>query len=381
MIEILINKKLLEFNLIIYDAKLIIPVFLSIKVRMSAIQMNDSKKEYKHTTTCSVFDSPECSNEDTHSLRLGTSKVVVTETLSIEIAAVFDGHGGSEASVFLKENFVECFIASIITTHTFSTEETSDCKDSITIDSCLDEMYRSMIDAGVIAVDAELCQHIRTLRYTRDTGSTMVMWINFITPSGNNSYLATVGDSPAYAVCRNTGVITRALLHDIKDVACQEDAKLLPDITVITQRDNRPILDVCIRSPTICEMIPSGTMMYKNGMRALNIIRSLGHIHWKDSINKHPEITKVPDDVDIVVLMSDGVSGMMVDVEEYLQKSEELQWDVEEIGSFYRDRWYQPWKQRCNGIVSTEIDYIAIKGHNRHVADDMTIVQVIIDKI
>jgi serine/threonine protein phosphatase PrpC len=330
---------------------------------MSAIQLNDNKKEYKPTIS-SVFDSPECSNEDTNSLRLGTSTVVVTDTLSIEIAAVFDGHGGDEASMFLKENFVTCFIASI------EKELTLECA-----------TYQSIIDDGVIAADAALCEHLRTLRHTRDIGSTMSMWINFITPSGNNSYLATVGDSPAYAFCRATGVITRAALHDIKDVTCQEDAKLLPHITVITHRNNRPILDICIRSPTVCEMIPSGTMMYLHGMRSLNIPRSLGHIHWNNSINKHPEIIKVPDDADTIVLMSDGVSDMMVDVEEYLHQSMLLQWDVEKVGSFYRDRWYQPWKQSYKGRVSDEDTHIAIKGHTRHIADDMTIVQVILGKI
>jgi len=353
-------------------------VFFIEKVRMSALTMNDSKKEY---TTLSVFDSPECSNEDTNSSSVGTSMVVVNDTLSIEIAAVFDGHAGGEASMFLKEQFIDCFISSIAPA-SFSAELTKKCIDSITELSGTDKMYRSIIDGGVIAADTELCKHLRTLKLNgRDPGSTMSMWINFITPSGSNSYLVNVGDSPAYAVCRNTGVITRVILHDIKDVACHSEVEQLPHVTIITRRNNRRIMDICIRSPTICEMIPSATMMYMNGVRALNIPRSLGHIRWNTSINKHPEITKVPEDADTVVLMTDGVSDMMVDIEEYLQKSEELEWNVDEIGSFYRDRWYQPWNQRCNGYVSPETDYIAIKGDKLHVSDDMTIVQVKIGKI
>ena len=348
------------------------------KIRMSEIRMNDTNKEYNQDTTSSVFDSPECNNEDTHMNNLGKLTVVGTDKMSIEFAAVFDGHGGGEVSLFLKENFVEYFIASIQDT-SFSSIETNKCKDTITISTCLDEIYRTIIDEGVIAVDIVLCEHLRTLRLNgRDPGSTLSMWINFITPSGNNSYLVNVGDSPAYAFCRSTGVITKASLHDIKDPICQEEARLLPHVTVITRRSNRNILDICIRSPTVCEMIPSGTMIYMNGIRALNIPRSLGHIRWNDSINKHPEITKVPDDAYIIVLMSDGVSDLMVDVEEYLQKSEELSWNVEEIGSFYRDRWYQSWKQLCNGHVSTVDDHIAIKGDELHVSDDMTIVQVLI---
>lgn len=361
---------------------MIIQVFLSKKVRMSALTMNDSKKEY---TTISVFDSPECSNEDTNSSSIGTSKIVVNDTLSIEIAVVFDGHGGGEASMFLKEHFIDCFISSIAPA-SFSTELTKECIDSIAEFSGTDEMYREIIDGGVIAADTELCKHLRTLKLNgRDPGSTMSMWINFITPSGSNSYLVNVGDSPAYAVCRNTGVITRANLHDIKDVLCQADAKQHPHVTITTRlnngRNNGRIMDICIRSPTVCEMIPSATMMYMNGVRALNIPRSLGHIRWNTSINKHPEITKVPEDVDTVVLMTDGVSDMMVDVEEYFQKSEELEWNVDKIGSFYRDRWYQPWNQRCNGYVSPETAYIAIKGDKLHVSDDMTITQVKIGKI
>lgn len=356
--------------------KLIIHICLSKKLRMSALTMIDSKKEY---TTLSVFDSPECSNEDTNSSSIGTSKIVVNETLSIEIAAVFDGHCGGEASMFLKEHFIDCFISSIAHA-SFSAELTRECLDSITttVESS-DEMYRSIIDGGVITVDTELCKHLRTLKLNgRDPGSTMSMWINFITPSGSNSYLVNVGDSPTYAICRNTGVITRTKLHDIKDVSCQTDAAKHPQVTIITRRNNTRIMDICIQSPTVCEMIQSATMLYMNGVRAVNIPRSLGHIRWNESINKHPEITKVPEDADTVVLMTDGVSDMMVDVKEYFQKSEELGWNVDEIGSFYRDRWYQPWKQRFNGYVSGETDYIAIKGHKRHVSDDMTLMQVML---
>ena len=373
-VEILTNKKLLEFILIIYG-EIDYTCILSKKVRMSALPIIDTKKEY---TTLSVFDSPECSNEDTNSSSIGTSKIVVNDTLSIEIAAVFDGHGGNEASLFLKDHFIGCFISSIAPA-SFSAELTKECIDSITSSSGSEEMYRAIIDGGVIAVDIELCKHLRTLKLNRrDPGSTVSMWINFITPSGSNSYLVNVGDSPAHSICRDTGVITSAKLHDIKDVSCQTDAEKHPQVTVITRRNNGYIMDICIRSPTVCEMVQSGTMMYMNGIRALNIPRSLGHIRWNTSINKHPEITKVPEDADTVVLMTDGVSDMMVDVEEYFQKSEELEWNVDEIGSFYRNRWYQPWKQRCNGHVSVETDYIAIKGHARHVSDDMTLVQVML---
>jgi serine/threonine protein phosphatase PrpC len=346
---------------------------------MSALTISAVKKEYE-PTTLSVFDSPECSNEDTNSSSIGTSKVIVTDTLSIEIAVVFDGHGGKEASAFLKEHFISCFISSIAP-ESFSKDLLQKCLDSIASDNGSDVLYQTIIDNGVIATDVELCKHLRTLKLSRDPGSTMSAWVNFITPTGNDSYLVNVGDSPAYAVCRDTGVITSAILHDIKDSHCQSEAEKLPHVSIITRRNNRRIMDICIRAPTICEMIPSATMMYMNGVRALNIPRSLGHIRWNTSINKHPEITKVPDDADTVVLMTDGVSDMIVDEEEYLKKSEELEWNVDEIGSFYRDRWYQPWNQLCNGYVSTEKAYIAIKGDKLHVSDDMTIVQVKIGKI
>jgi len=347
---------------------------------MSALTISDVKKEYE-PTTLTVFDSPECSKEDTNSSSVGTSKVIVTDTLSIEIAAVFDGHGGKEASAFLKEHFINCFISSIAP-ESFSKDLSQECLDSIASDKGSDAMYQTIIDGGVLAVDNALCDHLKTLDLRgRDPGSTLSAWVNFITPYGSDSYLVNVGDSPAYAFCRNTGVITSAILHDIKDVYCQSEVEKLPHVTIITRRNNRRIMDICIRSPTICEMIPSATMMYMNGVRALNIPRSLGHIYWNTSINKHPEITKVPADADTVVLMTDGVSDMIVDVEEYLQKSEELKWNVDELGSFYRDRWYQPWNQRCNGYVSTEKAYIAIKGDKLRVSDDMTIVQVTLGKI
>ena len=97
-------------------------------------------------------------------------------------------------------------------------------------------------------------------------------------------------------------------------------------------------------------------------------------------MNKTPEITNVPDDADMIVLMSDGVSDMMVDPTEYVKHSEAMEWDVDKIGNFYRDRWYQPWKQLYKGIVSENTEHIAVKGHKLHIADDMTIIQIDLKK-
>jgi len=326
----------------------------------------NQKKEY-----ISVFDSPECKNEDTNCSNIG-QPIVITDSLSIEIAAVFDGNGGKEASRFLKENFISCFMSSIQITSLVDLNPNDESMNG--------DMHKDIINTGVLAVDNALCDHlkIQDLR-GRDPGSTLSAWVNFITPIGNTSYLVNVGDSPAYSVCKQTGVITCAKLHDIIDLECQSDATKHPDVSVIDRRGSQPILAVCIISPDICKMVQSGTMLYKNGLRGLNIPRSMGHIHWNDAINKTPEITNVPDEADVIVLMSDGVSDMIVSPSEYMKHSEEMGWDVDKIGSFYRDRWYQPWKQLYRGVVSDERQYIAIKGHKLHVADDMTIVQINIE--
>ena len=358
---------------------------------MSSLIINDDKKVYaveEMKTTVTVFDSPECKGEDTNCSNIGQS-CLITESLSIEIAAIFDGHGGKEASTFLQYNFISCFTSSIILSSIPSLDEldelTSDNDDwnsaSISMNTHIQtvygDMYQAIINSGVLAVDNALCEHLKTLDLRgRDPGSTLSAWVNFITPIGNTSYLVIVGDSPAHALCKRTGVITSVKLHNIKDLSCQEDANQHSDIKIASVRNNHRIMDINIISEDVCTMVQSASMIYRKGLRIMNIPRCLGHFNWYDAMKKQPEIINVPSDADVIVLMSDGVSDMTVNVHEYMEKSTEMGWDVIDIGNFYKSRWYQPWKQQYNGVISEETQYIAIKGHEIHLADDMTIVQI-----
>jgi len=353
-----------------YSGKIDLYSIINIKIRMASLVEKQSKKEYI-SRSVSVFESPEDKNEDRNIIYTGTSRFIISDELSIELACVFDGHGGDEVSIFLKQNFAKIFINTVSSIISINGSISESKKDMI---------YRSIIDTGVIEVDDVLCKYLSNnkilMKGDRDPGSTLSMWVNFITSPYSDSYLVNLGDSPAFACNMEKKEIAVAYLHDIKNPISRKDASKNSDITFISDRYGNPITDISVITPEIIEMIPTRTMVYKDGYRFLNVPCCMGHVKWEDSINKHPSITKVPENSDIIILMTDGVSDMMIDHFEYVKLSMLHEWDINKIGELFRNRWYQPWKQLYNGKVYDNPTHVAIKGHSKHIADDMTIVHI-----
>jgi serine/threonine protein phosphatase PrpC len=340
-----------------------------------ALLSNAVLKELK---TPSVLDLPLHSDEDRHIIMQEHDKLIINDKLDVEFVAVFDGHGGKEASTFLKDKIED--VINVITFNMIKSEETYTTT-----------LYKNIINNIIKAADKLLCDFLKEhIKSDRDPGSTFSMVINFIEKSRNSAFMVNVGDSPIF-ICEkneNNEIIDyiKSESHGVLNANEREFIeKYHEDISFISSIRDNPINSIAVREPNVIEAIPSFTMQYdkkETGEKLrLNVTRSLGHPAWGDVICKLPSIVEIPSNMNHVFVMSDGVSDMFIDETEFFELLKTNDWNSDKVGSILRDRWYQDWIQLFNG-TKYPVDHrgkpnkIAIEGDRRQVADDMTLISI-----
>ncbi len=359
---------------------------------MAALVASVTKKECKETT---VFDSPDCNGEDRHVICVGDNKITVTDNFSVELIGVFDGHGGEEASEFLSK-----YARDILAFRLSSPEPSEIYKDVVVVmkDSCLREELitklsnttlqgeldrQQFIKNYIDSLQAQLCEYLSCLNILRrDPGSTLSMNINFIFDENTYSYLVTVGDSPIFAV-DELGTIFHGRMHSNLDEECvQEAVAYHDDVEVITEINNmrgkKKVTTIKVHDTNLVESIPACTFRHKKGGHMLNIARSMGHVKWRGAMSHKPDIVPVHN-IARVVVMSDGISDMIVNHATFVENAVRHEWDAPTIGKIYADRWYQGWTMLWNGKKYETDDKgqphrVAIKGSSVYLADDMTLI-------
>lgn len=363
------------------------------KIRMAALVASITKKECKEI---SVFDSPDCNGEDRHVICVGDNKIPVTDNFSVEMIGVFDGHGGSEASEFLRR-----YSRDILAFRLSSPEPTELYRDILVIDDleCLRQALftklsnttfqgeldrQQFIKNYVDSLQVQVCEHISSLNILRrDPGSTLSMNINFIFNDKTYSYLVTVGDSPIFAV-DELGTITHGRVHSNLDPVCvQEALEHHSDVEVLTELNRgfgrkKPITTIKVHDTNLVESVPASTFRHKTRGLSLNIPRSMGHEKWRGAMSHKPDIVPVHN-IARVVVMSDGISDMIVNHKTFVENAVRHEWDAPTIGKIYADRWYQGWTMLWNGKKYETDDRgqphrVAIKGSRVYLADDMTLI-------
>ena len=159
---------------------------------MAALIESSSKKV---CNVVSVFDSPDCSQEDRHIVFVGNDKIVVNENFAVELVGVFDGHGGVEASEFLREYAREILAYKMCATNESSSlyndvirlEKPEVTRENITRKlsnkTLQGEIDRQVfIESYIESLNIQLCAYLSACNVlSRDPGSTLSMNINFVT--------------------------------------------------------------------------------------------------------------------------------------------------------------------------------------------------------
>jgi hypothetical protein len=104
----------------------------------------------------------------------------------------------------------------------------------------------------------------------------------------------------------------------------------------------------------------------------------MGHEKWRGAMSHKPDIVPVHN-ITRVVVMSDGISDMIVNHKTFVENAARHEWDAPTIGKIYADRWYQGWTMLWNGKKYETDDKgqphrVAIKGSRVYLADDMTLI-------
>ena len=173
-------------------------------------------------------------------------------------------------------------------------------------------------------------------------------------------------------------------MHDnLDETSRQEALEFSQDIEVLTENGSfgrvKQITTIAVREEKIVEVIQAFSLKHKKqrGL-VLNIPRSMGHVKWCGAISHKPNIIPVHN-ISRVVIMSDGISDMMISRETFLEKATQNDWDAQRIGKLYADRWYQEWTMLWQGKKYEKDNSgnpyrVAIKGSSKHLADDMTLI-------
>ena len=341
---------------------------------MAALVQLNFKKEYD----ISIFDKPEYKGEDRHINFTGRNKIKIDDTVAIELLGVFDGHGGMEASEFLRTSALD-IINDLIW-----------CSD---INSLIlyEPLRIGFIKTYVENLNNKLCEFLVSCNnLSKDPGSTLSMYLNFLTPVGTFGYLITVGDSPIFAI-DITGQVFTGKIHDIIDDSTRKEAvDFHEDIEVLSQKrlfngKYQQITTISVRESNVVESVQSYSIRHKTMGHIINVPRAMGHIKWKGSLSHEPDILPVKN-IKRVIIMSDGVSDMIIDNDSFIAQANLLNWDAQDIGDLYLKRWYQDWIMLWHGEKYEKDCYdnphkIAIKGSSKQIADDMTLICATCNKV